>query len=124
MPTDDAHSSTESHRQLVVSWSDRGALVTRARRSDHKGTGVVDMGSFSLMHWIVVLAIILILFGAGKLPRVMGDFAKGIKAFKAGMREEDEADAPPAAPAQVAPPSAAATAAAPADAGERPRQPV
>ena len=72
------------------------------------------MGSFSLMHWIVVLAIILILFGAGKLPRVMGDFAKGIKAFKAGMKEEDEPEAT-AAPAQVPPPgspSAAATAAA------------
>jgi sec-independent protein translocase protein TatA len=67
------------------------------------------MGSFSLMHWIVVLAIILILFGAGKLPRVMGDFAKGIKAFKAGMKEEDEAEAP-AAPAQVPPPNVAATA--------------
>jgi sec-independent protein translocase protein TatA len=80
------------------------------------------MGSFSLMHWIVVLAIILILFGAGKLPRVMGDFAKGIKAFKAGMREDDEADAP-AAPAQVAPPTAAAATAAPAE-SERPRQPV
>jgi sec-independent protein translocase protein TatA len=64
------------------------------------------MGSFSLMHWIVVLAIILILFGAGKLPRVMGDFAKGIKAFKAGMKEEDEAEAP-AAPAQVPPPGTA-----------------
>jgi sec-independent protein translocase protein TatA len=36
------------------------------------------MGSFSLMHWGVVLAIIVLLFGAGKLPRVMGDFAKGI----------------------------------------------
>lgn len=47
------------------------------------------MGSFSLMHWMVVLFIILIIFGAGKLPRVMGDFAKGIKAFKAGMKEED-----------------------------------
>ena len=72
------------------------------------------MGSFSLMHWIVVLAIILILFGAGKLPRVMGDFAKGIKAFKAGMKEEDEPEAA-AAPAQVSPPgsaTAAATAAA------------
>ncbi len=42
------------------------------------------MGSFSLMHWVVVLFIILIIFGAGKLPRVMGDFAKGIKAFKSG----------------------------------------
>jgi sec-independent protein translocase protein TatA len=79
------------------------------------------MGSFSLMHWIVVLAIILILFGAGKLPRVMGDFAKGIKAFKAGMQEQDEAATPP--PAQVAPPAAAATAAT-ADVAERPRQPV
>jgi len=71
------------------------------------------MGSFSLMHWIVVLAIILILFGAGKLPRVMGDFAKGIKAFKAGMKEEDEPET--AAPAaQVPPPGAAAATAAPA----------
>ena len=80
------------------------------------------MGSFSLMHWIVVLAIILILFGAGKLPRVMGDFAKGIKAFKAGMKEEDEPEAAP--PAQVAPPAAAATTAAPAAAADRPREHV
>jgi sec-independent protein translocase protein TatA len=65
------------------------------------------MGSFSLMHWIVVLAIILILFGAGKLPRVMGDFAKGIKAFKAGMAEDDAA--PPPAQAQVPPPVVATT---------------
>jgi sec-independent protein translocase protein TatA len=80
------------------------------------------MGSFSLMHWIVVLAIILILFGAGKLPRVMGDFAKGIKAFKAGMREDDDPEgAPP--PAQVPPPSAA-TAAASASAAERPHERV
>jgi sec-independent protein translocase protein TatA len=64
------------------------------------------MGSFSLMHWIVVLAIILILFGAGKLPRVMGDFAKGIKAFKAGMKEEDEPETA-ASPAQVPPPGVA-----------------
>ena len=68
------------------------------------------MGSFSLMHWIVVLAIILILFGAGKLPRVMGDFAKGIKAFKSGMKEEDEPVAT-TPPAQVtAPPTATAAA--------------
>jgi sec-independent protein translocase protein TatA len=86
-------------------------------------SGVVAMGSFSLMHWIVVLAIILILFGAGKLPRVMGDFAKGIKAFKAGMKEEDEAEAAP--PAQVPPPGAAAAATtAPAAAADRPREHV
>jgi sec-independent protein translocase protein TatA len=72
------------------------------------------MGSMSLMHWLVVLAIILVLFGAGKLPRVMGDFAKGIKAFKSGMKEQDEeeaaAAAAAAAPPQVPPPAAAATA--------------
>jgi len=68
------------------------------------------------MHWLVVLAIVLVLFGAGKLPRVMGDFAKGIKAFKAGMKEEDELETAHAAP-QVQPPAAASsTAGAPAQA--------
>jgi sec-independent protein translocase protein TatA len=70
------------------------------------------MGSFSLTHWLVVLLIVLLLFGAGKLPRVMGDFAKGIKAFKAGMKDEEDADAavtPP--PPQVTPPSPSANAA-------------
>ena len=66
------------------------------------------MGSMSLVHWLVVLAIVLVLFGAGKLPRVMGDFAKGIKAFKAGMAEDDTPAAPP--PAQVTAPPPAATA--------------
>jgi sec-independent protein translocase protein TatA len=67
------------------------------------------MGSFSLMHWMIVLLIVLLLFGAGKLPRVMGDFAKGIKAFKSGMKEEDdEAVAPPKQ--QVPPPTSTATA--------------
>lgn len=47
------------------------------------------MGSFSLWHWIVVLVIVLVLFGAGKIPRLMGDVAKGIKAFKSGMKEDD-----------------------------------
>jgi len=63
------------------------------------------MGSFSLMHWMVVLFIILIIFGAGKLPRVMGDFAKGIKAFKSGMKEEE--GAAEAQPQVTAPPGAA-----------------
>ena len=43
--------------------------------------------------WLIVLilAIVLILFGAGKLPRVMGDVAKGIKNFKSGMKDEEAA---------------------------------
>ncbi|MCG5243576.1 twin-arginine translocase TatA/TatE family subunit [Azospirillum doebereinerae] len=59
------------------------------------------MGSFSIWHWIIVLLIVLLLFGAGKLPSVMGDIAKGVKAFKAGLKDE-EAEA--AAQAQPAPP--------------------
>jgi len=72
------------------------------------------------MHWLVVLAIVLVLFGAGKLPRVMGDFAKGIKAFKSGMKEEDEA-ATTTPPAQVTPPAGAAASAASVGAGDRQR---
>jgi sec-independent protein translocase protein TatA len=83
------------------------------------------MGSFSLMHWIVVLAIILILFGAGKLPRVMGDFAKGIKAFKAGMKEEEDEAETTAPPAQVPPPVAPKASVAPAaSVADHAREPV
>jgi sec-independent protein translocase protein TatA len=86
------------------------------------------MGSMSLMHWLVVLAIVLVLFGAGKLPRVMGDFAKGIKAFKSGMAEEDPpaagtpAGAQPQAQAQVTPPPAAAPAAPAASVAPQPHE--
>lgn len=47
------------------------------------------MGSMSLWHWLVVAAIIVLLFGRGKISGVMGEFAQGIKAFKKGMSEED-----------------------------------
>jgi sec-independent protein translocase protein TatA len=80
------------------------------------------MGSMSLMHWLVVLAIVLVLFGAGKLPRMMGDFAKGIKAFKAGMKEEEEPVASATPAAQVTPPAAAASSPAAAVAADRPRE--
>jgi sec-independent protein translocase protein TatA len=49
------------------------------------------MGSMSIWHWLIVIAVIAVLFGGrGKLSSVMGDFAKGIKAFKSGMKEEGE----------------------------------
>jgi sec-independent protein translocase protein TatA len=68
------------------------------------------MGTFSLWHWLLVLVIILIVFGAGKLPRVMGDFAKGIKAFRAGMKEEAEKVEDQAKPADATPNAAQAAA--------------
>lgn len=48
------------------------------------------MGTFSLWHWIIVLIIVLLLFGKGKIPSLMGDMAKGIKSFKKGMAEEED----------------------------------
>ncbi|WP_048647847.1 twin-arginine translocase TatA/TatE family subunit [Nitratireductor soli] len=48
------------------------------------------MGSFSIWHWLIVLVVVLLLFGRGKIPELMGDMAKGIKSFKKGMSEEDE----------------------------------
>ncbi|MGG5888580.1 twin-arginine translocase TatA/TatE family subunit [Falsiroseomonas sp. HC035] len=51
------------------------------------------MGSFSIWHWLVVLLVILLLFGSGKISGLMGDLAKGIKSFKSNMKEDDDKDA-------------------------------
>ncbi len=51
------------------------------------------MGSFSIWHWLIVLAVVLILFGGGgKLSRLMGDFGKGLKSFKKQMKEDGSGD--------------------------------
>ena len=57
------------------------------------------MGSFSIWHWLIVLVIVLLVFGRGKIPELMGDMAKGIKAFKEGLKDDEpktEANAQPA----------------------------
>ena len=51
------------------------------------------MGSFSIWHWLIVLVVVLLLFGRGKIPELMGDVAKGIKNFRKGMGEDDATDA-------------------------------
>ena len=52
------------------------------------------MGSLSIWHWLIVGAVLLLVFGGrGKISVMMGDVAKGIKAFKKGMADEDTADA-------------------------------
>ncbi|TPW29572.1 twin-arginine translocase TatA/TatE family subunit [Pararhizobium mangrovi] len=48
------------------------------------------MGSLSIWHWLIVLVVVLLLFGRGKIPDLMGDVAKGIKSFKQGMADDDE----------------------------------
>ena len=86
-------------------------------------------GSFSILHWIVVLAVVLLLFGGrGKVSAIMGDFGKGLRNFKTGLKGPDgdageddaseaiEASTRPAkkAPAKKAPAKKAATKKAPA----------
>jgi sec-independent protein translocase protein TatA len=58
------------------------------------------MGSLSIWHWLVVIVVVLLLFGRGKISELMGDMAQGIKAFKKGM-SEDEAKAEPQKPDTV-----------------------
>ncbi len=62
------------------------------------------MGMTSIWHWLILLVVVLLLFGAGKIPKLMGDMASGIKAFKKGMKDDEaegQAAATPAQPAQV-----------------------
>lgn len=97
------------------------------------------MGTMSLWHWLVVLLVVVLLFGSGRISSVMGDVAKGIKAFRRGMQEEQppqepqrvETQQPTAQPATSAPaqhqpataaPAQPASAAQPATAAQ-PQQP-
>ena len=56
------------------------------------------MGSLSIWHWIIVIAVVLLLFGRGKISELMGDVAQGIKAFKKGMSDDEVAKADAAKP--------------------------
>jgi len=86
------------------------------------------MGGFSLWHWLIVGLVILLLFGKGRFSDMMGDVAKGLKSFKKGMTEDEEAeqrrltaervDAQPVPPPAPAPAPEAAPA--PARDGDRP----
>jgi sec-independent protein translocase protein TatA len=72
-------------------------------------------GGFSIWHWLIVGLVVLLLFGKGRFSDMMGDVAKGLKNFKKGMSEDEEAEqrrltaeraaqaAPPAVPAAAAP---------------------
>ena len=72
------------------------------------------MGSFSLLHWLIVLFVVLLLFGSRRLPNLMTDLASAVRAFRKGLGEEGEVESSPqaqsATPKQltnVTPPDAA-----------------
>jgi sec-independent protein translocase protein TatA len=69
--------------------------------SDSKGRYI--MGEFSPFHWLVVLAIVVLLFGGKKIPEVMRGLGEGIRSFKEGMHGAGQG---PAQTTQVSPPAA------------------
>ncbi len=68
------------------------------------------MGSLSLVHWFIVILLVILLFGRGRISDLMGDMAKGINSFKKGLADDGTPPAyppPPAyAPPHIAPPVA------------------
>ena len=82
------------------------------------------MGGFSLWHILILAILVLLLFGGSRFSNMMGDIAKGMKSFKQGLSDDDEAKArqQPAPPQQLPPQSAAPQA--PIDITPRPADPV
>ncbi|MFI5001712.1 MAG: twin-arginine translocase TatA/TatE family subunit [Reyranellales bacterium] len=63
------------------------------------------MGSFSIWHWMIVLAVVLLMFGGrGKISALMGDFGKGLQAFKKGVGAQPEEPAQAGQPGDTAKP--------------------
>jgi sec-independent protein translocase protein TatA len=60
------------------------------------------MGEFSIFHWLIVLAVVLIFFGGRRIPEVMKGLGEGIRSFKEGMSGTTQ---PPAPPTQAPPPA-------------------
>jgi sec-independent protein translocase protein TatA len=48
------------------------------------------MGSFSIWHWLIVIVVVMLLFGRGKISDLMGDVAKGVKSFKKGLSDDED----------------------------------
>ena len=70
------------------------------------------MGSFSIWHWLIVIVVVMLMFGGrGKISGLMGDFAQGIKAFKKGMQDDDKTAEKPAEPVKTIDHNAAPSAA-------------
>ncbi len=62
------------------------------------------MGEFSIFHWLIVLAVVLIFFGGRRIPEVMKGLGEGIRSFKEGMSGASQTpQTPPAPPAQAPP---------------------
>ena len=80
-------------------------MAVPAKRAGGDSKGRYIMGEFSPFHWLVVLAVVVLLFGGKKIPEVMRGLGEGIRSFKEGMQGAGDVQAP-AQTTQVPPPSA------------------
>jgi sec-independent protein translocase protein TatA len=65
------------------------------------------MGSMSIVHWMIVIGVVVLLFGKGKISGLMGDVAQGMKSFRKGLQEDEPVETPPhniQAPSEISPP--------------------
>lgn len=58
------------------------------------------MGSMSLWHWLIVLVVVVVVFGTGKLRNAGSDLGKAVKGFKDGMKGEEDGKTPASQTAQ------------------------
>ena len=77
------------------------------------------MGSLSIWHWIVVIAVVLLLFGRGKISDLMGDVAQGIKSFKKGLQDDEKTAEKPPEPVKTIDHTVAPSTAARSDVGSK-----
>jgi sec-independent protein translocase protein TatA len=80
------------------------------------------MGELSIWHWLVVIVVVLLLFGRGKISDLMGDVAQGIKAFKKGMADDEKSADVKSEPVKAIDHQAAGGSAAPKAETERPAE--
>ena len=71
------------------------------------------MGSFSISHWLVILAVVVLLFGAKKIPELAKGVGQGIKDFKKAIKEDEAAETTTVDKVEVKPESSATTTATP-----------
>jgi sec-independent protein translocase protein TatA len=75
----------------VTFWLNRETIAVSGISDGKEITGVDFMGIGSWWHWVIVLAVVLLLFGGkGKISSLMGDFGKGLKTFKKNMKDESD----------------------------------
>ncbi len=67
------------------------------------------MGGLSIWHWLIVIVVVMLLFGRGKISDLMGDVAKGVKSFKKGLADDDEPTTVKPIESQSTPTASAAT---------------